>query len=189
MEIPATVGPTPGVPGGLGGSGNGCGVVAWPVAMGRSLTPTGVMGSSGTAKVLQLIPVDRLPPLWNFLLACKGPGWRASPMRQARKPYQARSRRLVPGLSVRRVCHILSTHPFGCIPCVETCAMNSLRRRGSLPCADQANDQAKQLGTREATVSTSSVVAANHSARGSQAHPPISAGWTCVDLSSVRYPG
>ena len=56
------------------------------VAMGRSLSPSGVMGSSGTAKVLQLTPVAKLPPLWNFLLTCKGPGWRASPTRHARIP-------------------------------------------------------------------------------------------------------
>ena len=152
------------------------------------MPPSGAIGSSGITKLLQLIPVDKLPPLWNFLLECKVPGWRASPTRQARRPYRARSRRLVPGCTLRRLHPILSSYLTRCVPYVETGTANSMCRRGSLPCVDQARGQAKQQGTRKATGRTPSVVAANWSFRGSRAHLPIGARWTRIEQSIVRHP-
>ena len=157
-------------------SGNG-----WPVAVGCSLTPTGAMGSSGVTKVLQLIPVDRLPPLWNFLLECKGPGWRASPMRHARRPYRARSRRLVPSFLLRRMHRVLSKRPFGCLPCVEIGAADNLRRRESLPSADQGINEQEQQGTREATARAPLVAVTCQSSCWSRVCLPISARQPKID--------
>ena len=151
------------------------------MAMGCSLTPTGAMGSSGTAKVLQLIPVDRLHPLWNFLLECKGPGWRASPMRHARTPYRARSRRLVPSFLLRRMHRVLSKRPFGCLPCVEIGAADNLRRRESLPSADQGINEQEQQGTREATARAPLVAVACQSSCWSRVCLPIGARQPRID--------
>ena len=63
MPLPPT-----GVSGGLGGGGKGGAVVAGTAARRWPSSPPGVMGSSGTAKALQLTPVTKLPPFLKLLV-------------------------------------------------------------------------------------------------------------------------
>ena len=166
---------------GLGGGGNGGAAAAGPVARKCPSSLPGVIGSSAVARLVQLVPVDRLPPFWNFVMAGRSPGWRASPMRHARKPYRARSRRLVPSFLLRRMHRVLSKRPFGCLPCVEIGAADNLRRRESLPSADQGINEQEQQGTREATARAPLVAVTRQSSCWSRVCLPIGARQPRID--------